>query len=97
MRRRVNHNPYADSRTPHYLVLRDMQRNIIEFESVPAHADLRAAMERVISRLATLGWEPESDAAYGFVFLRKPGERCELALTARHPHDESHQGFNPFR
>jgi len=47
--------------------------------------------------LASEGWEPEGDALYGFVFIRRLGERRMLMLTPRDPLQNSPQSFDPFK
>jgi hypothetical protein len=49
-------------------------------------ADLSGAMAATIERLEGDGWQAEGTAEYGFVFIRREGERRLLMLTERDPH-----------
>jgi hypothetical protein len=53
-------------------------------------------MTTTIARLKLDGWQPESDANHGFVFVNRNGERRLLTLTARDPEDTGLQSFSPF-
>jgi hypothetical protein len=54
-------------------------------------------MTAAIERLASEGWETEGKPRFGFVFIRRAGERRLLMLTPRDPHDTQPQSFNPFK
>jgi hypothetical protein len=54
-------------------------------------------MAAAIERLKAEGWQPEGSAEYGFVFVRRAGERRLVSLTERDPHDTRSQSFDPFR
>jgi hypothetical protein len=54
-------------------------------------------MAATIERLAGEGWQAEATPEYGFVFIRREGERRLLTLTPRDPRDTSRQSFDPFR
>jgi hypothetical protein len=95
--RRTRHDPYARSSQPAYIVIRDMQHHIIECQRMGRAADLSGAMAATIERLASDGWQAEGNAKYGFVFVRREGERRLLSLTALSPNDRSPQSFSPFR
>jgi hypothetical protein len=43
------------------------------------------------------GWQAESDARYGFTFMRRGGTRILVEATPRDPNDQSMQAFNPFK
>ena len=55
-------------------------------------ADLSVAMAAAIERLEGEGWQSEGSAEYGFVFIRRAGDRRLLMLTQRDPreHPASH-------
>jgi hypothetical protein len=53
-------------------------------------------MVAAIERLKGEGWRPEGSAEYGFVFIRRAGERHLLMMTPRDPYDSRLQSFNPF-
>jgi hypothetical protein len=88
---------YQKSPTPRYIVVYGPQRQIIDTQRIEPNADLFAAMTSAMQRLATEGWEAEGDARYGFVFIRRRGERRLLTLTPRDPYDTSAQSFDPFK
>jgi hypothetical protein len=44
-------------------------------------ADLSGAMSATIDRLANDGWQAEATPEYGFVFIRRDGERRLLMIT----------------
>jgi hypothetical protein len=94
---RYHHNVYANSTTPRYLVIFDLQWKIIERQRLEACTDLRSAMTAAINRLTAEGWQPEGTADFGFVFLNRGGIRRLLILTERDPHDTRPQTFSPFR
>jgi hypothetical protein len=54
-------------------------------------------MAATIERLAGDGWQAEGGAEYGFVFIRRKGERRLLMLTPRDPYSAAPQSFNPFK
>jgi len=43
------------------------------------------------------GWQAEGGTEYGFVFVRREGERRLTILTPRDPYDKTVQSFDPFR
>ena len=83
--------------TPRYVVVWDLQWQIIECRRVEPVSDLRAAMREAIERLAAEGWQAEGETDYGFVFIRREGARRLLMLTPRDPHCSTLQSFSPFR
>jgi hypothetical protein len=54
-------------------------------------------MAAAIDRLEVEGWHTEATPEYGFVFIRRGGERRLLMLTPRYLYDTGSQSFNPFR
>jgi hypothetical protein len=94
---RYRFTAYLNDGSPRYVVLWDLQWNSIECQRLEAGADLRAAMQAAMQRLAAQGWRMESAAEYGFVFIRRDAERRLLTLTARDPSNHSPQTFSPFR
>jgi hypothetical protein len=94
---RYHHNVYANCRTARYVVLFDLQWQIIECRRLEPSADLRNAMTTTITRLSSQGWEAENVPEYGFVFLNRKGTRRLLILTERDPYDERPQTFSPFK
>jgi hypothetical protein len=94
---RYHHNVYASANTPRYVVLFDLQWQIIECRRLDASTDPRSAMATTIDRLAQEGWRPESTCEYGFVFLKRHGTRRLLIITERDPYDATSQTFSPFK
>jgi hypothetical protein len=93
---RYKHNVYASAKTPRYVVLFDLQWQIVECQRLEPSADLRSAMTTAINRLVSEGWEFEGSVKFGFAFLNRHGTRRLLILTERDPHDSRPQSFSPF-
>jgi hypothetical protein len=81
---------------PRYVVVWDLQWQIIDCRSLEASSDLSAAMATAIERLAGEGWNAEGSIEYGFVFIRREAERRLLMLTPRDPYSTTAQSFSPF-
>jgi hypothetical protein len=94
---RYQHNVYASASTPRYLVVFDLQWQIIECERLGPSTDLHCAMTTAINRLTSDGWKLESTFKFGFVFLNRDGVRRLLILTERDPLDKRPQAFSPFK
>jgi hypothetical protein len=93
---RYRHQIYAQSCTARFCVLFGLQWQVIECSRLEPGADLRGAMAAAIGRLAGEGWHMEGGAQFGFVFMRRAGERRLLILTERDPQDMRAQAFSPF-
>jgi hypothetical protein len=94
---RYHHNVYTNCRTARYIVLFDLQWQIIECQRLKSSIDLRNAMTSTIDRLAKEGWTAEGTSKFGFVFLNCAGARRLLILTERDPYDVTPQTFSPFK
>ena len=94
---RYHHDVYAKSKTPSYLVIFDLQWQIIECERLEPATDLHSTMTDAIDRLTAEGWQPEGALDFGFVFINRGGIRRLLILTERDPHDLRPQSFSPFK
>jgi hypothetical protein len=94
---RYKFTAYQKISTPRYLVVYGLQWQIIHHQRIEPHADLLSAMALTLQQLASEGWQAEGDALYGFVFIRRLGERRLLMLTPRDPFDMSQQLFDPFK
>jgi hypothetical protein len=88
---------YAKSTGPRYIVVWGLQWQIIDCRRLEPHTDLSAAMQRAVRELEAQGWQAEGELPYGFVFIRRGGERRLLMLSARDPFDSSMQSFDPFK
>ncbi|MGO9931853.1 MAG: hypothetical protein ACLPV8_08570 [Steroidobacteraceae bacterium] len=93
---RYRHQIYATAGTPRFCVVYGLQWQVIECSRLEPGADLRGAMSAAMERLASQGWQIEGGEDFGFVFIRRAGERRLLILTARDPHDLRRQSFSPF-
>jgi hypothetical protein len=95
--RRYKFTAYQEASTPRYIVVFGLQWQIIDCQRIEPHADLLSAMTSAMQQLATEGWEAEDDARFGFVFIRRLGERRMLMLTPRDPFAKSGHSFDPFK
>jgi hypothetical protein len=93
---RYRHQVYTPAGTPRFCVLFGLQWQVIECSKLEPGTDLKAAMTAAIGRLADDGWQTEGGEEFGFVFIRRAGERRLLILTERDPCDMRPQAFSPF-
>jgi hypothetical protein len=94
---RYRHKIYEKSTTPRWVAVVGLQWQVIESYRLEPGADLIGAMMTAIERLAVEGWQAESEPRFGFVFIRKEGDRRMLVLTPRDPYDTRPQSFSPFQ
>jgi hypothetical protein len=94
--RRQRPSPYATATAPRYIIFWDLQWNVIDCQRLEPRSELRHAMNITITRLQCDGWHAESNAAHGFVFLKRNDERRLLMITARNPDDIDLKFFSPF-
>ena len=87
---------YNVAPTPRYVVLWDLQWQVIDCQRLEPATDLSGAMAASIELLEDDGWRAEATPVYGFVFVHKSGERRLLMLTPRDPHSTAAQSFSPF-
>lgn len=92
-----HHNVYANSKTPRYVVVFDLQWKVIHCQRLEPLSDLKAAITGRIERLIEEGWIPEGEPRFGFLFLNRDGNRQLLILTERDPADTTPQAFSPFK
>ena len=88
---------FKTSNSPRYVVLWDLQWQVLDCQRLEAAADLSGAMTAAIERLEDEGWQAEGSADYGFVFIRRGADRRLLTLTPRYPYSTAPQSFSPFR
>jgi hypothetical protein len=88
---------YVNDGNPRYVVVWDLQWKPLQCQRLEPHADLRVAMNAAIDAQVAQGWRVEGTAEYGFVFMRREGERRLVMLTPRNPEDRTPQTFSPFR
>jgi hypothetical protein len=93
---RYRNEVYTTAKTPRFCVFFDLQWQVIESVKLEPRTDLSAAMATAIARQADAGWQTEGSHEFGFVFLRRAGERRLMILTERDPFDRRPQSFSPF-
>ena len=96
----MRHNRYCgylEQTNRGYLVAFDLQWNIIESRRVDPGLGAAAALAAFVKEFTARGWSTETEGSYGFVFVRRGGERMLLEVTPRDPLDVSTQSFNPYR
>ncbi len=94
---RYRFSAFTTSSQPSYVVLWDLQWQLLEVVRLDPGADLSAAMTAAIERLKDDGWQAEATPEYGSVFVHRDGDRRLLMLTPRDPQDTGAQSFSPFR
>jgi hypothetical protein len=94
---RYRFTAYKNDSQLRYIVLFGPQREIIECQRLDRATDLRGAMMATIARLEADGWQAEGGIEYGFVFIRREGERQLLSITGLDPYSTAAQSFSPFR
>jgi hypothetical protein len=95
----TRYHPHAFDRagTARYLIVWDLQWQVIECVRLEPRTALAAALAEQLDRLAKDGWRAEGTAEFGFVFLERRNERRLLMLSARDPRATIEQSFSPFR
>jgi hypothetical protein len=94
---RYRFTAYQNDTQPRYLVIWDLQWQVLDSQRLEPATDLCGAMAAAIERLAGDGWQAEGSGEYGFVFVRREGERRLVMLTPRDPYSAAVQSFSPFR
>jgi hypothetical protein len=94
---RYKFTAYVNDGNPRYVVIWDLQWQPLHCQRLEPGANLRVAMTAAIEAQVAQGWQIEGTAEYGFVFIRRAGERRLLMLTPRNPADRTPQTFSPFR
>ncbi len=93
---RGHRNPYAKSTACRYVVIWDLQWQVIEFQRVDPGSGSHTAFTQCLERLACDGWKPEGCGEFGFVFIARSGERRLVTITQRDPRNAAEQTFSPF-
>ena len=88
---------YDVTNTLRFIVLWTLHWEVLDCQRLEPGSDLRKAMAAAVERARREGWRAECDAAYGFTFLARQGERRLLLMTARDPASSALQSFSPFR
>lgn len=94
---RTRFNVFAKPNARHYLIVWDLQWQVIDCRRLERGSDLRAALAEALERLASDGWRPQSTAKFGFVFVMRAEERRLVMITTRDPLNSTAQSFSPFR
>jgi hypothetical protein len=94
---RYRHRVFEIAKTPRFCVLFNLQWTVIESVRLGPATNLAAAMNAAVERQVSQGWQAESSHEFGFVFLRRHGERRLMILTERDPYDTRPQSFSPFK
>jgi hypothetical protein len=94
---RYTFTAYRTATTPRYVVVWDLQWQVLNCRRLEPATDLSGAMAAAIELLESEGWQAEGSAKYGFVFIRRGADRQLLMLTERDPYDTRAQSFSPFR
>jgi hypothetical protein len=87
---------FNTARRPRYVVVWDLQWQVLECQRLEPAADSSSAMAAAIDRLQGEGWQAEGSAEYGFMFIRRGDDRRLLMLTPRDPYSTTSQSFSPF-
>lgn len=85
IRRRHRPDPLERSSQPRWLVVWDMQFNVLDATELPPDTDLHAVMNISIQRWARQGWVVESDARFGSYFCHRDGARRLIAISPVDP------------
>jgi hypothetical protein len=85
-RKRRNSDPLVTVNEPRWLKTLDRFQTELSSRRIEPLTDLRKLMDEEAARWAADGWTVESDAAWGFFFVNRNGERILVMLTpAEHP------------
>jgi hypothetical protein len=83
-------------KTPHFIVVWDLQWQVLQCERLELGSDLDAALDLAVGQLEGQGWRRENAAEFAFVFVSRGTERRLVTLTARDPFNATLQTFSPF-
>jgi hypothetical protein len=85
IRRREPYNPLSKSPKPRWLIVWDMQFNVLDSTELAPYTDLAAVMHGAAQRRCDEGWCVESDARFGSFFCHRAGVRVLVAISAADP------------
>jgi hypothetical protein len=91
---RYRFTAYENDTQPRFLVIWDLQWQVLDCRRLGPATDLSGAMAATIERLAGEGWQAEGTPKYSFVFIRRELERRLVMLTRR---DATAPLYNRFR
>ena len=92
IRRRDSYDPLARSPRPNWLVVWDMQFNVLDSTELAPQTDLAAVLQDTAGRWRDQGWTIESEARFGSFFCRRAGERRLISISAADPAQRSGGG-----
>jgi len=84
------------ARAKRYVVVWNLHWQVLDCRELDPDVDPREALAAAIRQWVLEGWSAESAGDFGFVFVRREGERRLLAVTARDPFSTIAQSFSPF-
>jgi hypothetical protein len=85
IRRRDPYNPLSPSAKPRWLIVWDMQFNVLDSTELAPYTDLAEVMRQSAQRRCDEGWCVESDARFGSFFCHRAGVRVLIAISAVDP------------
>src|SRR5580658_8614257 len=85
IRRREPYNPLSPSPQPRWLIIWDMQFNVLDSTELAPYTDLADVMRSAAQRRRNEGWCVESDARFGSFFCHRDGVRVLIAISAADP------------
>lgn len=99
-RRPMRHNRYCGylaQTNRGFLVAFDLHWHVVESRRIDPTMGAAQSLAAFICEYESSGWKAESKAPYGFVFMKREGERILVQATPRDPHDTRQQSFNPHK
>jgi hypothetical protein len=94
---RIRRNPFSRSSTlPHYIVIWDLQWQVVDCRCLPRGGSLCTALAEALEQLGLEGWQAEGSSEFGFTFVTRGGERRLVMITGRDPFNATTQSFSPF-
>ena len=85
IRRRDPYKPLTPSPKPRWLIVWDMQFNLLDSTELAPYTDLVAVMDQTAIQWRERGWTVESDARFGSFFCRRAAERRLIAISPADP------------
>jgi hypothetical protein len=85
IRRRDSYDPLKPSTRPCWLIVWDMQFNLLDSTELAPMTDLRQVMARTADEWREAGWTVESDARFGSFFCHRAGQRRLIAISPADP------------
>jgi hypothetical protein len=92
IRRREPYNPLGTSPKPRWLIVWDMQFNVLDSTELAPYTDLAEVMQQAARLRREQGWSVESDARFGSFFCHREGSRVLIAISAADPSTPSGGG-----